>query len=61
MNKKELIINIEDIENSPEKIFQIDFEDFIDGINSQSPVKAELEAVSLGDFIKVTGHVKRNS
>lgn len=53
-----LIIKIEDIENSPDKKLQIDFEDFIDGIKSDKPIKASLEAASLGDFVKITGHIK---
>ncbi len=54
---KKYIVQIEDIENSPNKTFQIDFEDFIEGIKSVNPIKASLEAVALGDFIQVTGHV----
>lgn len=52
------IIKIEDIENAPDKKLQINFEEFIDGIKSTKPIKAELEAASLGDFIKITGHVQ---
>lgn len=51
-------IKIEDIENSPEKRLQINFEEFIDGVKSAEPIKAELEAHSLGEFIEITGHVQ---
>lgn len=57
MNKNEFI-KIEDIENASDKKLQIDFEDFIVGIKSDKPIKASLEAVSLGEFIKITGHIK---
>ncbi len=50
-------LKIDDIENSPDKKLQINFEEFINGIKSNEPIKAELEAVSLGEFIKVTGSV----
>lgn len=56
MNK--IIINIEDIENAPEKTLSIDFEDFIEGIKSDEPIKASLEATSLGEFIEITGNVE---
>lgn len=49
-------INIEEIENAPDKKLQIDFEEFISEIKSNEPVRAELEAASLGDFIHITGH-----
>lgn len=51
-------INIQDIENAPDKKLQINFEDFIDGVKSNAPVKADLEAVSLGEFIKINGHIQ---
>lgn len=52
------IIKIEDIENAPDKKLQINFEKFIDGIKSNEPIKAILEAVSLGEFINVVGHIQ---
>lgn len=58
MNRNELIIKIEDVENASDKKLQIDFEDFIDGIKSDKPIKAFIEITSLGEFIKVAGHVK---
>lgn len=51
-------INIEDIENAPNKTLQVNFEEFIDGVKSKKPIKADLEAVDLGEFIKITGNVK---
>lgn len=50
-------VKIEDIENAPDKKLQIYFEDFLDGIKSAEPIKATLEAFSLGDFIQITGYV----
>jgi uncharacterized protein len=52
------IIKIEDIEKSANKTLEINFEDFIEGIKSNEPIKAELDAVSLGEFIQIRGHVK---
>lgn len=51
-------VKIEDIENAPNKKLQINFEVFIDGVTSDEPIKAELEAISLGTFIEITGQVK---
>jgi len=58
MTKQNHIIKIEDIENAPNKALQIDFEEFISEIKSDTPIKAELEAVDLGDFIEITGYVQ---
>ena len=52
------IIQIQDIENAPGKILEIDFEEFIDGIKSDTPIKAQLKIVSLGEFIQITGHIQ---
>lgn len=52
------IIEIDDIENAPDKQLQIDFEDFIEGVKSNKPIKASLIAQSLGDFIELTGQVQ---
>lgn len=52
------IIKIEDIENAPGKKLQINFEEFINEIKSDEPIKATLEATSLGEFIEITGHVQ---
>lgn len=54
-------IKIEDIENSKDKSLKVSFEDFIEGVKSNGPIKADLEATSLGDFIKVSGHVNGNA
>lgn len=56
--ENKFIINIEDIENAPDKRLQINFEDSIEGIKSDMPIKASLEATSLGDFIEITGNVQ---
>lgn len=55
MNK--FIIQIEDIEIAPGKTLQVNFEDFLDGIVSDEPIKATLDLVSLGDFIEVSGNI----
>lgn len=51
------IIQIEDIENALGKSLQIDFEDFLNEIISNEPIKANLCATSLGDFIEVSGNI----
>jgi len=51
-------VKIEDIENSKGKSLQVNFEDFIDGIESDEAIKATLELTSLGEFVEVTGHVE---
>ena len=53
-------IKIEDIENAPNKTLEIKFEDFIDGVKSDKPIKASLEAISLGDFIEINGQIQGN-
>ena len=58
MSRKNYLIKIEDIENSPEGTLQINFEDTIEELKSKSPVKAELEAKSLGDFIEIKGCIE---
>lgn len=52
------IIDIDDIETSPGKSLQIDFEDFLDGIISEEPITANLKISSLGDFIEINGNIK---
>lgn len=52
------IIAIEDIENAPNKSLNMDFEDFIEGIKTNKPIKSSLEVLSLGDFIKIRGHIQ---
>lgn len=58
MDIKQFTIKIDDIENAPDKILKIKFEEFIDGIKSVKPVKAFLKATSLDEFIKITGHIQ---
>lgn len=58
MNRENFLIKIEDIENAHEKKVQIIFEEFIEGIKSKTPIKAQLEISSLGDFIEVAGQVE---
>lgn len=53
-----IIIKIEDIENAPNKELQINFEDFIEDIKTKEPIKANLKAIALGDFIKIYGQVQ---
>ena len=51
------VVLIEDIEKSENKELQIHFEDFIDGIKTEGPIKSDLKFQSLGDYIKVTGKI----
>lgn len=53
-------ILIDDIENAPDKMLSVDFEEIISDIPSTEPVKAKLFLKSLGEFIEVTGNVKAN-
>ena len=50
-------LKIEDIENRENKEIQLVYEDFINGIKSKAPIRAELNFKRLGEFIKVTGHI----
>lgn len=52
------LINVEDIETACGKKLELNFEDFLDGIESKKPIKAYIEAISLGEFIKITGNVQ---
>lgn len=52
------LVKIEDIERATDKKIKIDFEDFLEGVVSDEPIKAELELISLGDFIEVKGFVE---
>lgn len=58
MSKKTFIVAIEDIENAPEKVLHINFEEFISELKSNELVKANLEITALGDFIEVWGDAK---
>ena len=53
MNK---ILLIEDIENAPNKTLHCVFNEKIDEIDCVTPIKAELEVKSLGEFIRIKGH-----
>ena len=52
------IVSVDDIENSENKTIQYRFNDKIEGIESVSPIYADLEIKSLGDFIQISGNVK---
>jgi len=58
MTKEKFIVNIEDIENAPDKTVFFEFEENISEINSKKPIKASLEIVSLGDYIQIQGEVQ---
>lgn len=51
------IVKIEDIENAPNKTLNLNFETFLENIDSKEPISADLLIESLGDFIKVSGKV----
>lgn len=57
MNKETFIINIDDLENEPNKMISFNFEEQMAELNSKKPIKANLEIVSLGDYIQVQGEV----
>lgn len=58
MKNEKFIIKIEDIEDASNKTLEINFEDFIEGINSNGPIKADLQVTSLGEFIKINAHIE---
>ncbi len=58
MSIERLIVKIDDIENSNGKTLNIDFENYLEGIESKEPFYAELVAISMGDFIKLSGHIQ---
>lgn len=51
-------IRIDEIENSPPKTLQIDFEEYLSEVKTKEPIKADITAKSLGEFIKVAGTIK---
>lgn len=51
-------IKIEDIETAPNKTLQINFEEYISEVKTKEPIKAELSATSLGEFIEITGNIQ---
>ena len=52
------ILTIEDIENSENKTIHCVFNEKIDEIDCLTPIKAELEVKSLGEFIQIKGHAQ---
>ena len=53
----EKIILLEDLENAENKTLYMTFYEKIEGLDCVTPIKAELCAKSLGDFVQVSGHV----
>jgi len=53
----ERILTIEDLENAENKTLFLTFDEKIEGIDCVTPIKAELCAKSLGDFIRISGHI----
>lgn len=51
-------INIQDIGNSPNKTLQINFEEYINEVKTDKPIKADLTINDLGEFIEITGTIK---
>ena len=51
-------ISIEELENTSSKTIDFHFEEKIDGLNCVTPIVADLEIKSLGEFIEVCGNVK---
>src|SRR5574344_2510356 len=54
------VIKIEDIENAPQQTIEREFDDYIEGIESEDTIRAELTATSIGEFIKITGKIEGN-
>ena len=50
------VVLIEDIENVDNKTLHCVFNEKIDEINCVTPIKAELDLKSLGEFIQIEGH-----
>lgn|SRR5574344_1544321 len=55
--KNPYIVKVEDLENSENGELELEFNDFIEGIESDEPIKAEIEIKSLGELIKVEGNI----
>ena len=51
-------ISIEELENSPSKTLDFHFDEKIKELDCVTPVTADLQVKSLGEFIEVTGNVK---
>jgi len=50
-------ISIEELENTDGKSMDFHFEDNIEDLNSKGPIISDLKITSLGEFIKIDGHV----
>lgn len=53
----ERILTIEDLENAENKTLFLTFDEKIEGVDCVTPIKANLCAKSLGDFIQISGHI----
>lgn len=53
----ERILTIEDLENAENKTLFLTFDEKIEGVDCVAPIKANLCAKSLGDFIQISGHI----
>lgn len=51
-------VSIEELENTSSKTIDFHFEEKIDGLSCVTPIVADLEIKSLGEFIEVCGNVK---
>lgn len=58
MINEKFTIKIEDIENSPKKTLEINFEEYLNEVKTDKPISADLAITDLGEFIKVTGTIK---
>lgn len=57
MINENFTIKIDEIENSPNKTLQIDFEEYLSEVKTKEPIKADITATSLGEFIKIAGTI----
>ena len=51
------VLLLEDLENAENKTLYLTFDEKIEGLDCVTPIKAELCAKSLGDFVQINGHV----
>ena len=54
------ILSIKELENTPSKELHIAVNDMVEGLDLTSPLKAELIARDLGEFVEITGSVSGN-
>ncbi len=52
------ILSLDELENAENKTLYFTFDDKIKGIDCITPIRAELCAKSLGDFVQISGNVK---